>query len=193
MYGPVNPWTFVSDQELDQIRASQRDLENFGPLYDRYYTSIFRFIFKRVSDKDNAADLAQQVFLKAMMNIGKYQDRGFPFSAWLFRIAINEVNMFYRVQKKNVHVSISGMEIREMLQEMEQDEREVQLEQVVNQLNGLSQEKSQLIDLRFFEKCSYKEIGEIYGITEANAKMRVRRTLQKMKNDIAVKKPNEEI
>ena len=182
-----------SEQELDQIKASQRDLKDFAPLYDKYYTAIFRFIFKRVSNEQNAADLTQQVFLKAMMNIRKYQDRGFPFSAWLYRIAINEVNMFYRKQKKDVHVSISGMEIREMMLEIDEEDREFQLQHVVDQLNELPQEKSQLIDLRFFEKCSYKEIGEIYGITEANAKMRVRRTLQSIKRAISPNQPNEEI
>lgn len=183
----------MSDKELDLIKASQKNLRHFGPLYDRYYSAIFRFIFKRVSSKDQTADLAQQVFLKAMMNIKNYQDRGFPFSAWLYRIAINEVNMFYRKKKKNVHVSITGMEIGEMIQEMESGEDEVKLQSVVMSLNDLPEEKTQLIDLRFFEKCSYREIGEIYGITEANAKMRVRRTLQQIKRSIFLKKPNEEI
>ena len=183
----------MSDKELDLIKASQKNLKHFGPIYDRYYAAIFRFIYKRVSDKDQSADLAQQVFLKAMMNIKSYQDRGFPFSAWLYRIAINEVNMFYRKKKKNVHVSITGMEIGEMMQEMESGEEEIKLKSVVNSLNDLPAEKTQLIDLRFFEKCSYSEIGEIYGITEANAKMRVRRILQQIKRSIFLKKPNEEI
>lgn len=169
---------------MDLIKASQKNLKHFGPLYDRYYTAIFRFIHKRVSDKDQTADLAQQVFLKAMMNIKGYQDRGFPFSAWLYRIAINEVNMFYRKKKKNVHVSITGMEIREMINEVDGGVDDVNLHRVVMALNDLPEEKTQLIDLRFFEKCSYREIGEIYGITEANAKMRVRRTLQQIKRSI---------
>jgi len=183
----------VSDKELDLIKASQKNLKHFGPIYDRYYEAIFRFIFKRVSNKEQTADLAQQVFLKAMLNIKSYQDRGFPFSAWLYRIAINEVNMFYRKKKKDIHVSITGMEIGEMIHEMEVKDDEIKLQSVVRSLNDLPPEKTQLIDLRFFEKCSYREIGEIYGITEANAKMRVRRTLQNIRKSISLKKPNEEI
>ncbi len=183
----------MSETESDLIQASKKDLKNFAPIYDRYYASIFRFVYKRVSDKEQTADLASQVFLKAMLNIKKYEDRGFPFSAWLFRIAINEVNMFYRKKKKDVHVSITGMEIREMIHEMDHGEIEFRQQSVVNALNDLPQEKSQLIDLRYFEKCSYREIGEIYGITEANAKMRVRRTLKLIKRSISLKKPNEEI
>ena len=183
----------MSDNELDLIKASQTNLKHFGSIYDRYYTAIFRFIYKRVSDKDQTADLAQQVFLKAMINIKSYEDRGFPFSAWLYRIAINEVNMFYRKKNKDVHVSITGMEISEMICEMESGEDEIKLQSVVRSLNDLPAKKSQLIDLRFFEKCSYREIGEIYGITEANAKMRVHRTLQQIKRSISLKNSNEEI
>ena len=183
----------MSDPENHQINAAKKNLKFFAPLYNKYYPHIFRFIFKRLSDKDQAADITSQVFLKAMLNIKKYQDRGFPFSAWLYRIAINEVNLFYRKKKKDVHVSITGMEIKEMLQEMGQAEKEIQKQQVVDALNALPHEKTQMIDLRFFEKCSYREIGEIYGITEANAKMRVRRTLQKIRSSIPLEKPNEEV
>lgn len=179
--------------EPTAVQAAQKNLKHFAPLYDKYHAQIFRFIFKRVGDRDQTADITSQVFLKAMLNLKKYEDRGYPFSAWLFRIAVNEVNMFYRSKKKDVHVSISGMELKEILHEMEQDERQVQLQCVVNALNNLPPEKTQMIDLRFFEKCSYREIGEVFGITEANAKMRVRRTLQGLKASILIEKPNEEV
>lgn len=183
----------MSHDEQKLVLAAQKDLKHFAALYNIYYTRIFRFTYKRVGDKDITADITSQVFLKAMLNIKKYEHRGYPFSAWLFRIAVNEVNMFYRKRAKDVHVSITGMELKEILQEMDHHEKDLQLEQVVHALNALPPEKTQMLDLRFFEKCSYREIGDIYGISEANAKMRVRRTLQKIKTSILIEKPNEEV
>ena len=68
---------------------------------------FFDSVFKRLGgDEEVAGDLTQQTFIKAMAHLGKYEDRGFPFSSWLYRIAQNEVSMFFRQQKKNYSVSI---------------------------------------------------------------------------------------
>ncbi|NJM24972.1 MAG: hypothetical protein HC859_05145 [Bacteroidia bacterium] len=87
-------------KEEDVIRASQRDPSAFRPLYEKYYRTLFRFILYRVADKEVTADLTSQVFLKALLHLDKFQLRGFPFSSWLYRIAINECNDFFRKTKK---------------------------------------------------------------------------------------------
>jgi RNA polymerase sigma-70 factor (ECF subfamily) len=155
----------------------------FGLLYDRYFDQIFRFVFKRLGgNEDIAGDLTQQTFMKAMANLHKYEDRGFPFSSWLYRIAQNEVSMFFRQQKKNYSVSIDEGRLMDMAHEanltnhMSQEDQE----RLVEAINGLQQEHQDLIELRFFQEMSFKEIAEIYDITEANAKMRTYRILQKI-------------
>jgi RNA polymerase sigma-70 factor (ECF subfamily) len=78
------------------VLAAQQDPREFEPLYSKYYEPILRFVYKRLDTKSEAYDVTSQVFLSALQNLSKYEDRGFPFSSWLYRIAINELNQFFR-------------------------------------------------------------------------------------------------
>ena len=89
-----------------QIRAAQEYPAKFSVLYDKYYKFLFLFIFKRTREEELTADITSQVFLKAMLHLKKYQFRGLPFSAWLFRIALNEIHSHYRKQKNHRTISI---------------------------------------------------------------------------------------
>ncbi len=169
--------------ESQIIALAQKKKRYFGVLYDRYFDQIFRFVFKRLGGNEEVAgDLTQQTFIKAMANLDRYEDRGLPFSSWLYRIAQNEVSMFFRQQKKSYSVSIDEGRLMDMAGEanlsnhmsMEDQER------LIEAINGLKQEHQDLIELRFFQEMSFKEIAEIYNITEANAKMRTYRILEKI-------------
>lgn len=170
--------------EAEQIRLAQQDHRHFGPLYERYFEPIYRFVFKRLGgNEEMAGDLSQQTFIKAMANLGKYQDRGLPFSAWLYRIAQNEVNMFFRAQKKHYAVEITDRQVLTVLEDFEagQTFSQEDLEQLVEIINNLEETQVDLIELRFFQQLSFKEIADMYGISEANTKMRLYRLLEKIK------------
>lgn len=177
----------IEIDDREQIAKAKKNRDAFGPLYEKYFERVFLFIFKRLGDQDTTADICQMVFLKAMMNIEKYQDRGAPFGAWLFRIASNELNMYFRKSKKTHVVEIEESGLINMMKEMEVSEdkvKEIQLqEKLIQVLDQLPTEKAELIDLRFFQGMSFKEIAEIYNITEANAKMKTYRLLEKIKKD----------
>jgi RNA polymerase sigma-70 factor (ECF subfamily) len=136
-----------------------------------------------VQDDDLTADIVSHVFLKAMLHLGKYKYTGAPFISWLFRIAINEVNSHYRASKKIIHVPISEDSIQSIIVELD-DNRDVEVQLMINGLNELDDENCQLLDFRFFEKKSFREIGEIFDITEDNAKVRTYRALKKLKKII---------
>ena len=169
--------------ESEIIVLAKKDSKYFGELFEKYFEQIFRFVFKRVGGKEDlAGDLTQQTFMKAMASIGKYEDRGFPFSSWLYRIAQNEVSMFFRKQKKEMSVAIDENQLGEMAKEIEigrymtsEDQ-----EQLVEVLNQLKPEQLDLIELRFFQGMSFRQVSEIYSITEANAKMRTYRILERI-------------
>lgn len=169
--------------ESEIIALAKTNRRHFGVLYDKYFDQMFRFVFKRLGGNEEVAgDVTQQTFIKAMAHLEKYEDRGLPFSSWLYRIAQNEVSMYFRQQKKECTVSIDENRLMDMAGEanisnymsMEQQE------QLVETLNRLDQEHQDLIELRFFQELSFKEIAEIYDITEANAKMRTYRILEKI-------------
>ena len=80
--------------EQEQIKAAQSNARNFEPLYNAYYERILNFVYLRVESKDIAYDVTAQVFVTALENIKRYISKGVPLSAWLFRIAINELNRY---------------------------------------------------------------------------------------------------
>ncbi len=172
----------LSESEI--IALAKTDQKYFGSLYDHYFDPIFRFVFKRLGgDEETAGDLTQQTFMKAMANMSKYEDRGFPFSSWLYRIAQNEVSMFFRQQSKVYSVAIDESRIQEFAQEADIFSSHMSMEdqdKLVEMLNGLNESELELIELRFFQEMSFKEIAEIYSVSEATAKMRTYRILERI-------------
>lgn len=171
--------------EAEIIELAKKNSKYFGVLYDKYFEQIYVFVFKRLGGKEDVAgDLTQQTFMKAMANIVKYEDRGFPFSSWLYRIAQNEVSMFFRKLNKNYSVPIDETRIKSIASEID-DNNYMSIEEqelLINIINDLDEQQLDLIELRFFQQMSFKEIADIYNITEANAKMRIYRILEKIGN-----------
>lgn len=169
--------------ELSYIKKAKDDRRFFAPLYEKYYKQIFFFVFKKVQDESITGDLTSKTFLKAMLNIDKFQYKGFPFSSWLYRIASNEVNMFFRESKKAILVEVLEKDIISIVNEFEETQ-EADLTIVLSLLEKLPNEQKELIELRFFDELSFKEIADIYEISEANAKMKVYRILSKLEKEI---------
>lgn len=167
--------------ELQKIAAAKENPARFNVLYDAYYKSIFVFIYRRTNDEELTADITSQVFLKALINIKKYEYKGVPFSAWLFRIAFNEVNMYFRKHKAGRIVSIDQKGVALMAQESELNENAEIVQKMMSALKKLDPDDIHLIELRYFEKLSFAEVGTIIGITENNAKVKVYRIIDKLK------------
>ncbi len=169
-------------EEWLEVQAAQRDPAMFRPLYDRYYEAIFLYIFRRTTDEALTADLCSQVFLKAMQRIDCYEYKGVPFSAWLYRIASNEIAQHFRKAKKKRTVTLEDAPVGDLMQELQEGgDLEAYLPQLIEALDQLKEKDLQLIELRFFEGLPYKEIADIMDITENNAKVRTFRILNRMK------------
>src|SRR5690242_8291867 len=106
------------NEDESLILKSQADSEAFRPLYEKYFKRIFLFVHHRVGDKSLAADITSQVFLKALVNLRKFQFRGLPFSAWLFRIALNECHDFFRKSKRYRTVAIEDYAVEKLHEEL---------------------------------------------------------------------------
>lgn len=169
--------------EEEAIRLAKQDHRYFGVLYEAHFAVIFRFVYQRLGGKEEiAGDLTQQTFFQAMTKIHQYEDRGGAFRSWLFRIAQNEVNQFFRKEKRNTEVEIQATMLVDLMDEATiKHEQEADFERIVSYVNDLESEQQNLIELRFFQGLSFKEIAEIYHLTEANTKMRVYRILEKLK------------
>ncbi|MFM7022046.1 MAG: RNA polymerase sigma factor [Flavobacteriales bacterium] len=171
-----------SADEIKIIQAAQKDIIFFRELYKRHFKAVFRFVYTRTAnDEDLSADITQQAFVKAMLNIHRYEYRGVPFIAWLYRIALNEINLHYRNSSKARSVSIDENVVKSFIEEIDDDYSDVKLQALKLTLSDQDEEVVQLIEMRFFEKRSFKELGEIMGISESNAKVKVHRILKKLK------------
>lgn len=168
-------------EELVIIREAKENPERFGPLYQKYHEQIFRYIYQRMDDEHLAFDVTSQVFIKALKNLHKYEYRGVPFSSWLYRIAKSELYQAFRDRKARRTVSVESMHLFEMVDEFEEDDSSTNKKKLLQCLSLLKDGDLQLIELRYFEKRSYREIGEILEITENNAKVRTFRALERLK------------
>jgi RNA polymerase sigma-70 factor, ECF subfamily len=175
------------EAEAAQIEEAKRNPQAFAVLYDRYFESIFRFVFRRTDDEEITHDLTSQTFMKALQGVQKYEDRGVPFSAWLFRIAGNEVNKHYRKTQHKQVFSLEEVRVKELMAESGENANEELIAQMVRYLGNLPTDMVEVLELRFFEDKSFKEIAFILDITESGAKMRVYRALDKLRVHFQIK------
>ena len=163
-------------------RAQEGDAQAFGQLYDRFQPEIVRYLTYRVGNPDTAEDLAQQVFLKAWQAIPRYEDRGVPFKAWLYRMAHNQMVDHHRTRP--VTTDLAGIEIPE---EPEAEQR-VLVQEVHAHLRAalerLSEDHRQVLVLRFLLEKSAREVGEIMERKEVTVRGLQMRALQALRREI---------
>ncbi len=143
-------------------RAIQGEASAFGLLYDKYQPRLYRFIYLKVSHREEAEDLTHQVFLNAWQNIQHFHDQGLPISSWLYHIARNKVIDYYRTRKYTANID-------EVSEELFQDEhdpasqthKKMLLEQITAVLHELTQDQQDIIIMRFVEELTNKEIARI--------------------------------
>lgn len=174
-------------KEILEIEEAKQDPRKFEVLYNRYHEQIFRYLYARVENKHLASDLVSQVFYKAMLNIENYSFKGVPFASWLYRIAFNEMNMHFRRNSKDRTINIDDTNVYELQEEIEEDTSDSDKQLLIEALASLPDEQVSLIEMRYFEKMSFQQIAQIMGITENNAKVKVYRTLDKIKKGFKVR------
>lgn len=168
--------------EYEVVQKAKENPQFFAPLYERYYDSIFIYINRRVDDEEITADLTAQVFYKCLKNLPQYEFQGLPFSAWLFKITLNEINQFFKNQQhKERAVSLKEKHVNIIFEEIQHHDTKDKNEVVKKLLESLEPEDVQFLELRFFEDRSFKEIGFLLGLTEGNAKIKTYRILDKLK------------
>ena len=166
------------------INRAKEDIKHFKPLYEKYYEQIFLFIYSRVGDKELARDITADVFLKCILKLSTYEYQHLLFSSWLYRIAKNTLIDIFRKNKKIRVVNINSLKLNDLIDEIEIDHREKYRLKLMQLVAGLDEHDLLLIEMRFFEEKSFKEIAEIISGTEAGVKMKLYRLLEKMKDQL---------
>jgi RNA polymerase sigma-70 factor (ECF subfamily) len=164
---------------------------DFDELYESHFDRIFQYVLLRVANVAEAQDLTSQVFYKALRGSWWLRLRGGSVSAWLYRIATNEVNSHFR--KQRVIQSHAEGSRREPSPgggqtELETAESALARNRIHIELNRalrrLKLDEQALIVLRYFQDKSYGEIAEILGKREGALTMRTHRALGKLKQEL---------
>jgi RNA polymerase sigma-70 factor (ECF subfamily) len=174
----------VSEKDLIK-RASNGDQEAFGLIYQRYVDRIYNYVYYRTGNQHDAEDLTARVFYRALRHVCNYQDRGLPFSAWLYRIAHNLVANWHRDNSRRKEIPLDD---RYMLQYRgDQPETVVvkseEQEDLLRLIRRLPQDRQHLLILKFIENLPNAEIGQIMGRTEGAIKSLYHRTLLALRKD----------
>jgi RNA polymerase sigma-70 factor, ECF subfamily len=174
-----------SDDDVVSL-ATGGDLNAFGELYDRYVERIYNYIYYRTSNHVDAEDLTERVFFRAIQHIKKYENRGLPISAWLYRIAHNLVANWYRDNSRRQEIPIDTFDFTLQYQgELPEIAvlRSEEREQLMSVIRELPEERQQLVILKFVDGLTNAEIGQIMGRTEGAIKSLYHRTLTSLRED----------
>ncbi len=159
-----------SELSLVQL-AKQRDEAAFAKLYEAYFDKVYRYVALKIGDRVEAEDIAQQVFLNALKSISSYQIKETPFSAWLFRIAHNQIVDHLRKKSKRVNIPLEDAPPQtggEDPEEMTEDKFDMEkLNEATRKLTDLQRE---VISLRFASELPINEVARIMGKSEGAIK-----------------------
>jgi RNA polymerase sigma-70 factor, ECF subfamily len=172
--------------ELQLIEQAKKNKDAFGQLYEKYNKPIYGYIYYRVGNSHDAEDLTTRVFIRAMQHIGQYEDQGVPFSAWLYRIARNLVANWHRDQNRRQLISLDDMNqwhFHEESPELSLEWAEHK-EALYGAIRRLPRDRQELLILKFVDRLSNAEIGEILERSEGAIKSLYHRTLLALRDEI---------
>jgi RNA polymerase sigma-70 factor, ECF subfamily len=155
------------DKEADErllVEAARRDPSRFAELYEQHVNRVYAYVLRRVGNRQEAEDITSQVFHQALENIGGFEWRGVPFAAWLLRIAANATADRWRQMGRD-----HGNPAKEPSEEFD-FERANESARLFGLVKDLPTEQRIVIEMRFAEEKSIKEIAETIRRTEGAVK-----------------------
>lgn len=164
----------------------------FDTVYDLYFDRIFNYILRRTANVSEAEDLTAQVFFLALRHASKKRQKPTNIQAWLYRIAGNEVNGYFRSMKRRPPAAsladnpeaaeLQDTEARRGDKVLAQHQAFLQLSAA---LRALKVEDQTVLALRFFENKTFEEIADILGKRTGAVTMRAHRALDRLKGELS--------
>jgi RNA polymerase sigma-70 factor (ECF subfamily) len=190
---PAEAFTLMRDQtaeislkalkkEADErllIEAAQKDPARFADLYEINFERVYAYVVKRVRDRAETEDLTAEVFHQALANLKRFEWRGIPFAAWLFRIAANLISDRWQRSGREVADDLGLIDSAQVSPtEIEDVERRATLFRLVETLPA---EQRRVVVLRFVEEKSIKEVAREVRKTEGAVKQLQFRALSNLR------------
>jgi len=171
------------NQERRLIEAAQSDPSRFAELYEGNFHRVYAFVARRVDSRDEAQDITAEVFHQALRNLGRFQWRGVPFAAWLLRIAANALADRWQRAGRAVEVPADEAEMKNEVAhgDAADVERRAMLFQLVDRLPA---DQRLVIQRRFVEQKSVREIAQELGRSEGAVKQLQFRALETLRSHV---------
>ncbi len=181
--------TTALQEESVLVAQAKDDPAAFGVLYERYIDRVYAYIYHRVGNAQETEDLTARTFYRALDKLHTYEDRGLPFSAWLFRIAHNLVANWHRDNSRRRFLSLEKLwshsnEDETPEEQVEEEERHEALWDVINELPD---DRRNLLLYKFSSRLSNLEIGEVMNKSESAIKSLYFRTLTSLRKELEAK------
>lgn len=169
---------------LFRIR-SKKDKTAFGELYDWYVKKIYRFIYFKVNNKEEAEDMTSEVFLKTWNYLIEYKEKEIDsFSGLIYRISRNAVVDYYRQRAKKMEVQLND----EILISDEKGQLKVEVDYEIEKLliviKKLKQDYQEVLMFKYVEELSVSEIAEILERSQISVRVTLHRAMKKLKEMI---------
>ena len=168
-------------ENASAINEYERQLSG---LYEEYYDKIARYVYVHIGDREEAEDIAGEVFLKALKSLKSYREQGVPMHGWLFRIAHNlTVDHLRKMNKrKTLEVAeIDSLALPGNDNPADTAEKNIEFERVVDAMNQLTVEQRQVVNLRFFGELTSKEVSGILGKSDGAVREMQRAAIEKLR------------
>ncbi|MEZ4884336.1 MAG: RNA polymerase sigma factor [Chitinophagales bacterium] len=174
-------FTKLTDNELLSTYSATNDDKCIATLYSRYYQKVYHKCLTFTKDKDKAFDLTQDILVKTLRNVSSFQSKS-AFSSWLYRITYNYCIDYVRNKKKRAEISLeTQIHIAEQMPYEEYKEDDYQrFKRVQKLLSRFTGETREMLELKYLEGYSLKEIMDKYGLAESAVKMRLLRAKRKI-------------
>ena len=160
----------MQDEQSLVQRAQRHDQEAFAILYEEYFDKIYRYIALKIGNRVEAEDMTQQVFVKALNSISSYKWKGLPFSAWLYRIAHNQVVDYLRKKTRQATVYLNESFTAAKDNPHNTTEKKMNIEQLVLATRELTASQQEVILLRFSGELPIAQVASIMGKSEGAVK-----------------------
>lgn len=167
------------DSEL--VELARRDRGAFGSLYERYVDRMYSYLYYRTDSAADAEDLTARTFYQALSHLDGFEDRGLPFSAWLFTIAHNLVANYYRERSRRRTAPLDSAPEPAAPSPFAAAE---DAQAVRDAIGSLSPERQHLVLLKYVEGMSNAEIGRAMSRSEGAIKSLLRRTLDELRRNL---------
>ena len=182
---PTSEMRWAAEPEslvIARAKAGERDA--IGALYERYAPQIQRYIASRLGDPVQAEDVCADVFVKVLESLARYEDRGWPFSAWLYRIAYARTVDVLRQSRRRHSVPLDEGQLGALDPPDEAIMSRIAYHEIKGAMDILTREQRLVLRLRFDEDRSLAEIAESLGRTVGSVKALQHRGLTRLAQEL---------